>query len=126
MKAPKRVDQAAAAGQVRQDATFGRANRPSTPIKGVICGDYELAAENLFKEKAEAHASMKRNKSLARAKGTKAQELAAVRAQQKIRVPDLNATEVFKMKKFTSVPSKVVSHRGPAARAGTTSEQPEN
>jgi hypothetical protein len=100
MLAPKQIDQKAQPVAINNAAIFGRANRPSTPIKGIICGDYETATAILFREKAEAFASLKRNKTTVRAKGTKAQELCANMNKQKNKMPDLSIADAFKMKKF--------------------------
>ena len=50
---PKVKDAKPAPIKVSNQNAFGRPNRPSTPIKGVICGDYEAAADVMFKEKTQ-------------------------------------------------------------------------
>ena len=71
---------------------------------------------------------MKRNKSVARPKGTKAQELAAKMTQQKMQIPNLGSADAFKMKKFAAVPGRVQTNRMVSARANQEplQEQPLN
>ena len=46
---------------VEQDKQFGKANRPSTPVKGIIFGQYGNAAAEQINSKYEQAAIMKQN-----------------------------------------------------------------
>jgi hypothetical protein len=71
---------------------------------------------------------MKRNKSVVKPKGTKAQELVTKVNQQKLQGTNLSGVDAFKMKKFAAVPGKVQTHRITSARetAEPQQEQPLN
>ena len=94
-----------------QSTTFGRANRPSTPIQGVISNTYANIAESDLMHKYEVvqqqNEEFRKKKEL---KNTRARELAVQYIMNSTRskfAESQNPTENFKMKRFANVQSRV-------------------
>ena len=86
---------------------FGKANRPSTPVKGIIFGQYGNAAADEINIKYEQAAIIKQNQKLQAANknptNTRARELAAQAQIQKSMEADYASQSKFKLKRFTNV-----------------------
>ena len=101
--------------------SFGKPNRPSTPIKGVICGTYGDEQTQLFEEKLLQRRKLvssncrvtvqEKSKSVVKTRVTKAHTLATEAAKKKLIPDERDSLDNFKLKRFTQVPSKVVTKR---------------
>ena len=95
-----------------QVATFGKANRPSTPIQGIISFTYANMAEQEIHDKYEHVSKMAKDSRHSKPVpgNTRARELAAqhVQTEQERR---LVSQERFKLKRFTKVEAKTLTHR---------------
>jgi hypothetical protein len=95
-----------------QQNTFGKANRPSTPIQGVISFTYANMAEQEIHDKYEVVSKMvKDSRRVQPTPGnTRARELARqhIMSEQEKK---LASQERFKLKRFTKVEAKTLTHR---------------
>lgn len=92
-------------GNVSASMTFGKANRPSTPIQGVISNNYANIAEQEVSEKYDqylkANRDAKKNKRIVPA-DTRARQLAAQYLnEQKMKAE--GDEKRFKMKRFNNI-----------------------
>ena len=102
-----------AAQQVPRDATFGKANRPSTPIQGVISFTYANMAEQEQNEKYEFNSKLaKESRHQKPVPGnTRARELAKQHIMSERERQQLSLQDKFKLRRFTNVEPRTITNR---------------
>ena len=124
-------------------SSFGKANRTQTPVKGIINNDYGLEAESFYRQRQEESFNrvsklpltllhrlgcrlLQRNGQIKKPRmhigSTRAQEMSSYLNRQKIEDDRMsqNPKELFKMKRFAEVGSKVDHSRSQLLNKGSS------
>ena len=110
-------DVVSSSANVTQSMTFGKANRPSTPIQGVISNNYANIAAQEVTERYDLY--LKANKDAKKAKrilpaNTRAGTLAA-KYHNDQRIKNENEEQRFKMKRFGNVGPRTSTNLKPTS-----------
>jgi len=98
-----------------EDFTYGKANRPPTPVKAVISGFYGDVAEQQTATRYEILHMQSRPKGLTDARNhTRASQMASDFLKTNVRDEHMRSTaSLFKMNKFRNVGPRTNTHNGP-------------
>ena len=102
-----------AAASVPRDSTFGKANRPSTPIQGVISFTYANMAEQDLHEKYEYVSKLAKDSRTTKPVpgNTRARELAMQHVMTEKEKKLLANQDQFKLRRFANVEARTQSKR---------------
>jgi hypothetical protein len=99
---------------VPEHIAFGKPNRPSTPINGIISNYYGETAQNEIVEKYNLSYEIKKNvKGMPKPKETKAHEKAVEYTKMK-QTTTAEDKPAFKLKRFQNVEARVTTNRATA------------
>ena len=115
-------------GKLNAINKFGKANRPQTPVRGIISGDYANQAEIDLKEKylqVAAERKEKRKNPMLNVPNTRARELAAIHLKN-YQSGHNSPIDNFRLKRFDKVPAKVSTNNFTSERRNQSMSYAQN
>jgi hypothetical protein len=92
--------------------TFGKQNRPGTPIKDVIGGFYQGMGEEMQKSRYTYYQKTGQPVKLAADKPTKASQLAHTFTNTRVHKDPAQERDLFKLRKFQRIAPRTETHHG--------------